>query len=60
MFLVILFLFSSNIFKYEKYLFVERISWFTRLLLLLTAGDFGVHCGGFHVTGWDESPKVTC
>ena len=42
-------------FQIRKILIVERTSWSTRLLLPLTAGDFGGHCWGFHVTGWDES-----
>ena len=37
-------------------IFEERSIWFARLLRPLTAGDFGVHCWGFQVPGWDESP----
>ena len=35
---------------------IKRSIWFACLLLQLAAGDFGVHCWRFQVTGWDESP----
>ena len=38
--------------------FVEITCWLMCLLIPLTAGDFGVHCWGFQVTVWDESPRV--